>query len=316
MTTAPSWFSETLYPDYQQRHLVERVLYEEKTEFQELVIFESPRFGRVLALDGVVQTTERDEFVYHEMLTHVPILAHGAAKRVCIIGGGDGGAMEEALKHPGIETVTLVEIDPKVVELTKQYIPSIPGKAFDDPRAELVIADGREFVKNPPAPYDVIIVDSTDPIGPAQVLFEQDFYADCRDALTDRGIMITQSGVTFMQADEAEGTYKRLERAVPRRDVLRRPGADLRRRVHDARLGLQGQERARHAARDDRDTLRRGRARHALLQPRHPRSLLRAAHLYRAAEELTAPPQFVRIGTGLVARPGSPCASARSSTRQ
>ncbi len=215
MTSAKSWFAETLYPDFQQRHLVERVLYEEKTEFQELVIFESPRFGRVLALDGVVQTTERDEFVYHEMLTHVPILAHGAAKRVCIIGGGDGGAMEEALKHPGVETVTLVEIDPKVVELTKKFIPSIPGKAFEDPRAELVIADGRAFVKSPPAPYDVIIVDSTDPIGPAQVLFEQDFYADCRDALTPRGIMITQSGVTFMQADEARGTYRRLDALFP-----------------------------------------------------------------------------------------------------
>jgi spermidine synthase len=215
LTSGKSWFAETLYPDYQQRHLIERVLYEEKTEYQELVIFESPRFGRVLALDGVVQTTERDEFVYHEMLTHVPILAHGDVKRVCIIGGGDGGAMEEALKHPGVETVTLVEIDPKVVELTKAFIPSIPGKAFDDPRAELVIADGREFVKKPPARYDVIIVDSTDPIGPAQVLFEQDFYADCRDALTARGIMITQSGVTFMQADEARGTYKRLSALFP-----------------------------------------------------------------------------------------------------
>lgn len=206
-----SWFNETLYPDYQQRHLVERVLYEEKTEFQELVIFESPRFGRILALDGVVQVTERDEFVYHEMLTHVPILAHGGAKRVCIIGGGDGGVLEEVLKHKGVERCTMVEIDRKVVDLCKTYMPSICGDAFEDKRTDLVIADGREFAKNPPGKYDVMIVDSTDPIGPGEVLFEQGFYADCKNCLTERGILVTQSGVSFMQDEEARNTHKRLK---------------------------------------------------------------------------------------------------------
>ena len=210
-----NWFNETLYPDYQQRHLVERVLFEEKTEFQELVIFESPRFGRILALDGVVQVTERDEFVYHEMLTHLPILAHGAVKRVCIIGGGDGGVLEEALKHKSVERCTMVEIDPKVVDLCKTYMPSICGKAFEDKRADLVIADGREFARKPPVKYDVMIVDSTDPIGPGTVLFEQDFYSDCRNCLTERGILVTQSGVSFMQDDEARNTYRRLSALFP-----------------------------------------------------------------------------------------------------
>jgi len=206
-----TWFNETLYPDYQQRHLVERVLFEEKTEFQELVIFESPRFGRILTLDGVVQVTERDEFVYHEMLTHLPILAHGAVKKVCIIGGGDGGVLEEALKHESVEKVTMVEIDRKVVDLCKTYMPSICKDAFEDKRTDLVIADGRAFTQNPPEKYDLMIVDSTDPIGPGEVLFEQGFYADCRNALTDRGILVTQSGVSFMQDDEARTTHKRLK---------------------------------------------------------------------------------------------------------
>ena len=206
-----NWFNETLYPDYQQRHLVERVLFEEKTEFQELVIFESPRFGRILTLDGVVQVTERDEFVYHEMLTHLPILAHGAVKKVCIIGGGDGGVLEEALKHKSVEKVTMVEIDRKVVDLCKEYMPSICGNAFEDKRTDLVITDGRAFAQNPPEKFDLMIVDSTDPIGPGEVLFEQGFYADCRNALTDRGILVTQSGVSFMQDDEARNTHKRLK---------------------------------------------------------------------------------------------------------
>ena len=210
-----NWFGETLYPDYQQRHQIDRVLYEKKTEFQELVIFESPRFGRVLALDGVVQVTEKDEFVYHEMLTHVPILAHGAAKRVLVIGGGDGGVLEEALKHEGVERATMVEIDPSVVELCRKYMPSISGAAFDDKRTDLVFADGRTFMAETKETFDVIIVDSTDPVGPGTVLFEQDFYADCRARLTERGILVTQSGVSFMQDEEARNTHRRLKALFP-----------------------------------------------------------------------------------------------------
>lgn len=204
------WFNETLYPDHQQRFLIEKVLFRHKSEFQDIMIFENARFGRVLTLDGVVQTTERDEFVYHEMLSHVPILAHGNVRKVCIIGGGDGGALEEVLKHPGVAKATMVEIDRAVVDLSKEYLPSICGAAFEDPRTDLVIADGVKFVAETTERYDVMIVDSTDPIGPAEVLFELDFYRNCARCLTEDGIIVTQSGVSYMQGEEARTMHRRL----------------------------------------------------------------------------------------------------------
>jgi len=127
------WFTETLHPWLAQRLRMDRVLYREKTEHQDLIIFENEKFGRVLTLDGVVQTTEGDEFVYHEMLTHVPILAHGRAKRVLIIGGGDGGMAREALRHTSVEQVTMVELDRSVVDMCIEHLPSLSNGAFDDP---------------------------------------------------------------------------------------------------------------------------------------------------------------------------------------
>jgi len=204
------WFSETLYPELQQRLQVTRVLHESKTRFQDVMVFENPRFGRVLTLDGVVQTTELDEFAYHEMMTHVPIFAHGNAKRVAIIGGGDGGALEEVLKHDVIERAVMVEIDGEVVEICRRYLPDISGNAFDDSRAQLIIDDGVNFMKETVETFDVIIVDSTDPMGPSTPLFGGDFYGDCKDHLSENGIIVTQSGVTFMQEDEARNTYARM----------------------------------------------------------------------------------------------------------
>ena len=203
------WFTETLYPEFQQRLQISKVLFETRTAFQHLMIFENPRFGRVMALDGIVQTTERDEFCYHEMLAHVPILAHGAARRVAIVGGGDGGALEEVLKH-GVDRAVMVEIDAGVVEICREYLPAISGDAFDDPRHELIIADGIQFMKETDESFDVIIIDSTDPDGPSVPLFSQEFYADCRDRLSDLGILVTQSGVTFMQEQEARDTHARM----------------------------------------------------------------------------------------------------------
>ncbi|MDE0059068.1 MAG: polyamine aminopropyltransferase [Defluviicoccus sp.] len=204
------WFTETLYTDYRQSLRISKVLHRERTGYQDLLIFENPRFGRVLALDGIVQTTEGDEFAYHEMLVHVPILAHGAAKRVAIVGGGDGGALEEVLKH-NVERVAMVELDPAVVELSRRYLPSICGDAFDDPRAEVIFADGAAFMREADETFDVIVVDSTDPVGPSVALFEQEFYADCRARLGEAGVLVTQSGVTFMQEDEARDTYRRMK---------------------------------------------------------------------------------------------------------
>lgn len=207
----PSWFEETLYPSYGQRFLVTRTLFKQTTEFQELAILETEAFGRILTLDGVCQTTEKDEFFYHEMMTHLPILAHGQVRKVLIIGGGDGGILREVLQHKTVEKATMVEIDPAVIELTKKYLPSIPGKAFEDPRTDLIIGDGVKFVAETAERYDVVIVDSTDPIGPAEVLFGTDFYAQCKRCLSERGILVTQNGVPFMQRDEFTTTYKRLK---------------------------------------------------------------------------------------------------------
>ncbi len=200
------WFEETLHPGFHSRLGIEQVLHEAKTEHQHLVIFENPEFGRVLALDGVVQTTERDEFIYHEMLAHVPILAHGSAKNVLIIGGGDGGMLEEVLKHRGVEAAVQVEIDDTVVELSRRYLRAICGDAYEDPRTDLVIADGVEFVNQTDRRFDVIIVDSTDPIGPGEVLFGERFYGGCKSCLADGGVLVTQNGVPFVQGEELTGT--------------------------------------------------------------------------------------------------------------
>ncbi|MBP5859081.1 polyamine aminopropyltransferase [Marivibrio halodurans] len=203
------WFDETLHDDYRQGLRIDRVLYQSNDGLQDLIVFENARFGRVLCLDGVVQTTEGDEFVYHEMLTHVPILAHGRVEDVLIVGGGDGGMAREVLKHPAVRPV-MVEIDPDVVEFSKQHLPRLSNGAFDDPRLELVIADGCRFVKETEKRFDVVIVDSTDPIGPGEVLFTAEFYADCKRCLKPGGVVVTQNGVPFVQGGEITDSYRRL----------------------------------------------------------------------------------------------------------
>ena len=188
------------------------MLYEEETGQQHLVIFENGLFGRMMALDGITQVTERDEFIYHEMMTHVPILAHGAAKRVLIIGGGDGGILREVIRHRSVEHVTMVEIDPAVTDFCKKQLPQISAGAFDDPRLNLVFADGAKFVEDTDESYDVVIVDSTDPIGPGEVLFREEFYRAARARLTPGGVIVTQNGVPFMQGDELQGTMEKFRR--------------------------------------------------------------------------------------------------------
>ncbi len=205
--------SETLYDGYAQSFTVTEQLFEVKTEHQHLEIVETPFMGRVMLLDGVVQTTEKDEFIYHEMMVHVPLFAHPDPKRVLIIGGGDGGIVREVMRHKNVEHVTQVEIDASVVEMCKEYFPRHSQGAFDDVRLNLVIADGREFVANCKEKFDVIIADSTDPIGPGEVLFTSDFYADEKNnCLAQGGIMVAQNGVPFMQGEEISNTYTRLSR--------------------------------------------------------------------------------------------------------
>lgn len=204
-------WTETLYDSYGQEFSADKVLFESKTEHQHLIIFQNATFGRIMALDGVVQTTEKDEFIYHEMMAHVPCFAHGNPRRVLIVGGGDGGMLREVCRHRSVESVTQVEIDQAVIDMAKQYLPNHSQGAFDDPRLNLVIDDGLEFVKKTSERFDVIISDSTDPIGPGEVLFTDDFYAGCKKCLNDGGVLATQNGVAFLQLDEVRTTARRLK---------------------------------------------------------------------------------------------------------
>ena len=229
------WSVEQLHADHAQALRITAEFYDSATAHQRLRVFENPTFGRVMTLDGVVQVTEADNFIYHEMLTHVPILAHGAARRVLIVGGGDGGIAREVLKHQGVAQLTMVEIDGTVVDFCKSHLPSISAGAFDDPRLDLVIADGADFMRMNADLYDVIIIDSTDPVGPGEVLFTNSFYGQgsaCprwhfgdakRRALHARG------GVVKHDA--------RLSRAFRGCDLLPRHGAKLCRRGHGLWLG-------------------------------------------------------------------------------
>lgn len=201
-------YTETLYPEWGQTFEISKEILREKTEYQDLVIFENLRFGRVLALDGVIQLAEADEPVYHEMMVHVPVLTHGSVTSVLIIGGGDGGILREVLKHPSIQKVVLVEIDASVIELSKNYFPKVSNGGFDDPRVEVIIQDASKFVKTADASFDVIICDSTDPIGPGAVLFTSEFYGDCKGLLSEGGIFVNQNGVPFLQDGELPLTYQ------------------------------------------------------------------------------------------------------------
>ena len=199
-------FVETLYDSYGQLFRADEILFEDKTDHQHLVIFHNAAFGRVLVLDGIVQTTEKDEFIYHEMLAHVPILAHGNARDVLIVGGGDGGMLREVTRHRSVERITQVEIDGQVIDLCRRFLPCHSDGAFDDPRVNVVIDDGLHFLQTCGQRFDVIISDSTDPIGPGEALFSRPFYAACQRGLNPGGILVTQNGVAFMQPEELAAT--------------------------------------------------------------------------------------------------------------
>lgn len=209
MTINHLYLETTVHPGYGQFFSVDRVLYESGTDHQHLIIFENSLYGRIMALDGIIQTTEGDEFIYHEMLAHVPIIAHGNAQRVLIVGGGDGGMLREVVKHRQVAEITQVEIDGAVVELCKRYLPRHSQGAFDDPRVRLVIDDGLAFLGRDGDGFDVIISDSTDPVGPGAALFSRDFYRLCKTRLNPGGVLVTQNGVPYIQREEFLDTHRR-----------------------------------------------------------------------------------------------------------
>ena len=200
------WIEETFHPHWRVRLAADRILHEVKTEHQDLVIFTNQTWGTVLMLDGVCQLTTSDEFVYHEMMAHVPLMALRKPKRVLVVGGGDGGVLREVIKHPSIEKATLCEIDRTVVDTALEHYPEIPGKVFDDPRVEVVIADGLKYVAETDERFDAIIVDSSEPIGPSAVLHTREFFTDCKRALDEDGILVTQNGLPFLFPDHLRGT--------------------------------------------------------------------------------------------------------------
>jgi spermidine synthase len=206
------WIAETLFDDlgFRMTYRVDKVLYELKTEHQDLVLFEQPYFGKMLMLDGAIQISKRDEFIYQEMMSHVPLFAHGNAREVLIVGGGDCGIAEEVLKHKTVERLTQVEIDPKVIEFAKEHFHEFTAPVFADKRFESVIGDGAKYVATTSRRFDVIIVDSTDPHGPGKVLFGHKFYAGCKRCLNKGGVLVTQNGVPFFQQNELTSSMTKL----------------------------------------------------------------------------------------------------------
>jgi spermidine synthase len=189
------WYTEFQTPGVGITCKTTKTYHVEKTEFQDMALIETEQFGRMLVLDGTVQTTIEDEFVYHEMITHIPLFTHKNPKRVLVIGGGDGGAIREILKHPSIEKAVLCEIDGRVVEVCKEYLPEI-SCALGDKRADVQIADGIRYVQEHKNEFDIILVDSTDPVGPAVGLFAVDFYRAIHESLKEDGIFVAQTWLT------------------------------------------------------------------------------------------------------------------------
>ncbi len=208
LAASEEWYTESLYPDWGETFRVSRHIYQEKTPFQELEILENPLFGRFLVLDGAIQTTEADEFIYHEMLIHVPLLAHGHAQQVLIIGGGDGGALREVLRHKEVEEAFLVEIDGAVIESCKTHLPHLSRGSFSHPKARVRVEDGLGFIQTTDRKFDVIICDCTDPKGPASQLFSKEFYEGCLRVLKSDGLLVMQNGAPFLQTEEFVNEFK------------------------------------------------------------------------------------------------------------
>ncbi|MBW2367963.1 MAG: polyamine aminopropyltransferase [Deltaproteobacteria bacterium] len=204
-------FVESLYDSYGQMFRIDELLFESNTEHQHLIIFHNAQFGRVMVLDGIVQTTEKDEFIYHEMLTHVPMVAHGNAQRVLIVGGGDGAMLREVTQYDHVKKVTIVEIDQQVIDMCRKFFPNHSQGAFDDSRVSIVIDNGSHYVNQTREKFDIIISDSTDPIGPGEALFDLGFYTGCKRCLAPGGILVTQNGVAYMQLDVIKSTAGHLQ---------------------------------------------------------------------------------------------------------
>jgi spermidine synthase len=210
------WYNEKHTENVVLSIRVDKQLFTGHSSYQRIDVFESPEFGRFLTLDGYMMLTERDEFIYHEMITHVPMAVHPDAKKVLVIGGGDGGVLRELSKYASIERIDIVEIDEMVVNVCKEYLKQT-ACGFDDPRVNVFFQDGMKFIRRHEDEYDIIIVDSTDPFGPGEGLFTKEFYGNCFKTLKEDGIMVNQHESPFYKEDAAamKRAHKRIYDSFP-----------------------------------------------------------------------------------------------------
>ncbi|MBO4311750.1 MAG: polyamine aminopropyltransferase [Desulfovibrionaceae bacterium] len=210
------WFSEYHTPDVKHSIRVDKHLYSKKSEFQQIDIFDTPEFGRVLTLDGNVMLTERDEFIYDEMITHVPMSVHPFVRDVLVLGAGDGGVVRELARYDRISRIDLVEMDPAVIEACRIYLPENACR-LDDSRVHMYFDNALRFIRRRTAEYDLIIVDSTDPVGPLEAYFTREFYGICWNALREDGILVNQQGSPFYRhdAEAKHRSHKHIVRTFP-----------------------------------------------------------------------------------------------------
>ena len=205
----PKWFHELIDGDYGQAIRRDRILLDKETKYQHIEIFENKALGRVMILDGCMMLTERDEFTYHEMLVHPCLLAHPEPRRVLVIGGGDGGTLREILKHPEVDEAILCEIDQEVIDASRKYLP-FTAVGLDHPKATLHVGDGIEYLKENRESFDIVIVDSTDPVGFAADLFKAEFYRDVKAALREGGYLVQQTESPFFDRDVFKNIFTEL----------------------------------------------------------------------------------------------------------
>ena len=219
------WFCEDTVPGkrfgkIKHCFLIDKIVFQGKSPYQDILIFDNPVYGRIFVLDGIVQLSEADEHIYHEMITHPILFSHPNPKKVLIVGGGDGGALREALKHP-VKEVYLVDIDKKIIEISKKYLPFVSKGAFEDKRLKLFIGDGFEFIKKFKDYFDVVIIDSNDPVGPSLALYSANFYKEVFKALKENGVMIAQVG-SFLDFDNLiKKIFLKLKKIFPSVQIYR-----------------------------------------------------------------------------------------------
>ena len=210
------WYTEQQTDEVRFSIKVKQHLYTGKSEFQDVDVFESEEFGKFLTLDGLMMVTEKDEFIYHDMITHVAMATNPSIKKVLVIGGGDGGTVRELTRYSHIEKIDMVEIDKLVVDVSREYLP-ITASKLDDPRVSLYFEDGIRFVADTKEIYDLILVDSTDPIGPGEGLFTTEFYQNCFNILSDNGILVNQSESPYYDqfSHEMKRAHKKIKNIFP-----------------------------------------------------------------------------------------------------